>query len=223
MDRAVAVADAETVRRRDRGADPGLGVAHGALHVLALREPRGNRRRKRAAGAVGVPGRDARCGECDDAGGSRSGSRCSRRPAPWPPLISTALQPSVSSRRPCFSTAASLRRHRLVEQGRGFRQIGRDHRRQRNESVRSASTASGASRRSPEVATITGSSTTCFGDQRAEPRHDGVDDRRMRHHADLDRADRRDRKTPHRSARYELGRHRMDAADALWCSARSAP
>ena len=35
--------------------------------------------------------------------------------------------------------------------------------------VRNASTASAASRRSPEVATITGSSTTCFGDQRVSP------------------------------------------------------
>ena len=35
--------------------------------------------------------------------------------------------------------------------------------------VRNASTASAASSRSPEVATITGSSTTCFGDQRISP------------------------------------------------------
>ena len=28
-------------------------------------------------------------------------------PSPWPPLISTALQPSASNRLPCFSTAAS--------------------------------------------------------------------------------------------------------------------
>src|SRR5206468_4212161 len=34
MDRAVAVANAETVRRRNRGADPSLGVAHSTLHAL---------------------------------------------------------------------------------------------------------------------------------------------------------------------------------------------
>ena len=39
MDRPVAMADAEAVGRRDRGADPGLGVAHGGFHVLALCQP----------------------------------------------------------------------------------------------------------------------------------------------------------------------------------------
>ena len=69
MDRAVAVADAEAVCRRNRRADPGLGVAHGGLHVLALRETRGNRRGQRAAGAVGVSRGDARRGERDGAAG----------------------------------------------------------------------------------------------------------------------------------------------------------
>src|SRR5205085_6669496 len=68
MDRAVAVPDAETVRRRNRRADPGLGVAHGRLHALTLRQFRGNRRGERAAGAVGIFGGDARRGECGDTG-----------------------------------------------------------------------------------------------------------------------------------------------------------
>ena len=38
MHRAVAVADGETVGGGDRGADPGLGVAHGGFHVVALGE-----------------------------------------------------------------------------------------------------------------------------------------------------------------------------------------
>ena len=103
------MADAETVRRRDRGADPGLGVAHGGFHILALRKPRGDRRGQRAAGAMGVFGRDARRGERDDAGGVDRDSRCSRRPAPWPPLISTAWQPSASSRLPCCSIGGFAR------------------------------------------------------------------------------------------------------------------
>jgi hypothetical protein len=36
MDRSVAVADVETIRRRDRGADPGLGMAHRGFEILAL-------------------------------------------------------------------------------------------------------------------------------------------------------------------------------------------
>ena len=39
----MAVADAETIGRRDRGADPGLGVADGSFHIFALRESRCNR------------------------------------------------------------------------------------------------------------------------------------------------------------------------------------
>src|SRR5580765_2831172 len=59
MDRSVAVPDAEAVRRRDGSADKGLGVAHGAFHVVAFGESRGNCRGQRAAGAVGVFGGDA--------------------------------------------------------------------------------------------------------------------------------------------------------------------
>jgi hypothetical protein len=43
MDRPVAVADAELICCRDRGADPGLGVADGSFHIFALRESRCNR------------------------------------------------------------------------------------------------------------------------------------------------------------------------------------
>ena len=88
--------------------------------------------------------------------------------------------------------------------------------------VRSASTASAASSRSPEVATITGSSTTCFGDQRVEPGDDGIDDRRLRHHADLDRADVEIGKHRVDLRGDELGRHLMDAADAVVFCAVSA-
>src|SRR5882757_2823431 len=38
MDRPVAMADAEAIRGRDRGADPGFCVAHGGFHVRALCE-----------------------------------------------------------------------------------------------------------------------------------------------------------------------------------------
>ena len=36
MDRSIAVADVETIGRRDRGADPGLGLANRGFHVLTL-------------------------------------------------------------------------------------------------------------------------------------------------------------------------------------------
>ena len=64
--------------------------------------------------------------------------------------------------------------------------------------VRSASTASGASSRSPDVATITGSSTTCCGDQRVSPAAMASIAARLRHHADLDRLD------------VEIAEHRVD-------------
>ena len=42
VDRPMAVADAEAIGRRDRGADPGLGVAHRGFHVFALRKAGGD-------------------------------------------------------------------------------------------------------------------------------------------------------------------------------------
>src|SRR4051795_7822760 len=69
MDRAVAVADAEAVGGRDRRANPGLGVAHGALEILASGEPRGDRRGQRAAGTMGVASGNARRGQRDRGAG----------------------------------------------------------------------------------------------------------------------------------------------------------
>jgi len=64
--------------------------------------------------------------------------------------------------------------------------------------ARSASTASVASKRSPDVATITGSSTICFGDHRARLAAIESITRKLRDHADLDRLD------------LEVGKHRVD-------------
>src|SRR5690242_4265278 len=50
----VPVTDAEAVSRRNRRADPGLGIAYGDLDVLALGEARRDRRRQRASGAMCV-------------------------------------------------------------------------------------------------------------------------------------------------------------------------
>ena len=63
--------------------------------------------------------------------------------------------------------------------------------------VRIASTASGVSRRSPDVATITGSSTTGVGGDATRPLRHGFDDRGIAEHADLHRAD------------SEVGEHRI--------------
>src|SRR6185295_7162477 len=63
MDRAVTMPDTEAVCGGDRGVDPGLGVAHGGFHAFALGKPGGNRRGQRAAGAMGVFGRNARRGQ----------------------------------------------------------------------------------------------------------------------------------------------------------------
>ncbi len=65
-------------------------------------------------------------------------------------------------------------------------------------SRRKAATASTASSRSPEVATITGSSTMLRAPWRAEAFGHGLDRRHLRQHADLDRAD------------GEVAEHRVD-------------
>ena len=60
MDRPAAMADGEAIRVRDGRADEGLGVAHRRFEIGALGEFGCDRRRQRAAGAVGVIGRDPR-------------------------------------------------------------------------------------------------------------------------------------------------------------------
>ena len=42
---SMALADSETIRRLDRGADPGLGRSHRGFHVLAFGKARRDRRR----------------------------------------------------------------------------------------------------------------------------------------------------------------------------------
>ena len=42
MDRPIAVADIKAIGRRDRGADPGLGLANRGFHVIALGKARGD-------------------------------------------------------------------------------------------------------------------------------------------------------------------------------------
>ncbi len=79
---------------------------------------------------------------------------------------------------------------------------------------RNASIASATSRRSPEVATMTGSSTTCAGDQRARPADNGIDHGNVCDHADLDRFDIEigEHRIDLRS--HEIRRHRMDTCNA---------
>jgi hypothetical protein len=43
MDRPMAVADTEAIGRRDRGADPVLGLANRGFHILAPRKTRRDR------------------------------------------------------------------------------------------------------------------------------------------------------------------------------------
>ena len=42
MDRPVAVADVEAIGRRNRGADPGFGIDHRGLQLVAFRKARGD-------------------------------------------------------------------------------------------------------------------------------------------------------------------------------------
>ena len=54
MDRAMAMPDLKPVGRRNRGADPALGLLYGLQQGLAFRQARRNRRGQRAAGAMGI-------------------------------------------------------------------------------------------------------------------------------------------------------------------------
>src|SRR5580693_6233558 len=67
MDRPMAVADIEAISRRDRGADPGLGIADRCLQVLALRQSRCDGGGERAAGSVSILGGNAWAFERNDA------------------------------------------------------------------------------------------------------------------------------------------------------------
>ena len=95
-----------------------------------------------------------------------------RFPAPcaWPPLISTALRAEREQPLGLLAHLGFVARQRPIEQRGGLGQVGRDDR-ARAESARACSTsiAAGASSRSPDVAIITGSSTTCVCFQRSSP------------------------------------------------------
>src|SRR4051794_5980054 len=54
IDRAMATADLELVGRSDRAGYPCLGIANGGFQIAAKSEARGNRRRQRTSGAMGV-------------------------------------------------------------------------------------------------------------------------------------------------------------------------
>ena len=169
MDRPVAVADTKPIGRGDRGTDPGLGMTDRGCQVLALGKACRNGRRQRAAGAVGIFGRKAWRRQRDGAVPRRSDNRRFRCPAPWPPLISTARHPIASRRWPWRAIAASLCATGSSSNAAASGRFGVISEARGTSFVRSASTASGASSRSPDVATITGSSTTCRGDHRVSP------------------------------------------------------
>src|SRR5580700_6420628 len=63
MHRAVAGADLDPIRRRDGGADIGLGLAHRRVQGKPLGEAGGDRRRQGAAGAMSIFGCNTRRGE----------------------------------------------------------------------------------------------------------------------------------------------------------------
>src|ERR1700736_5254523 len=70
MDRPMAVADVEVGARRDRGADPCLGMTNRGFHLLALGETGRDGGGQRASGAMGIFGCDAWRGQRDGAAAS---------------------------------------------------------------------------------------------------------------------------------------------------------
>ena len=141
----------------------------------------------------------------------RPADRRFRRRSPWPPLISTARGAErqqlarlrfhfalrcARAARP--SSAAASGRLGVITSARGM------------SSRRSASIASGASSRSPEVATITGSSTMLSGVVAVEARRDRRDAPALATACRSSPRRPRDRRTPRRSARV------MKSAGTSW-------
>ncbi len=90
-------------------------------------------------------------------------------PVPWPPLISTALAPSARIRSACACISVSSAAISVSSKAAASGRLGVTTRARPRSSRRSVAIASGASSLSPEVATITGSSTTFVGFQRSSP------------------------------------------------------
>ena len=131
---------------------------------------RGPRRlpRTTAAGAMGIFRRDARRRQCDRAFGIDQ-IVDALAALPVPALDQHCLAPERKQSPALAFDVGLVRRHRLIEQRGSFRQVRRDQRGARNDFGPQRFDRLAASKRSPEVATITGSSTMCCGDQRESP------------------------------------------------------
>ena len=124
------------------------------------RQIRSDRGRERAAGAVRIRGVDARRLEFGEHPRRRTAGRRSRRPLAWPPLITTAGSPSRESLEPPHAPR--------LDRGSAPRSALRPPECSASRSARAAAVpaawrriASSSSRRSPLLATITGSTTRC--------------------------------------------------------------
>ena len=119
-------------------------------------------------------------------------------PTACPPLMSTARAPSASRRSPCSRMAVSVSAIGASSSAAASGRFGVTTSARGISTRLSTSIASGASSLSPEVAIMTGSSTTWLCRQRSRPAAMVSMTPRWRHHADLDRAD------------LEIGKNRVD-------------
>ena len=181
----VPMADRQSFRGGDGGADIGLGGGDGLAQANRL--GRGRRRWPRTG-----------CSRCRGCCGSRRAamrsaanpswsSRMSTLSAPsaWPPLIRTALGPSARIRSAWRATAGLVFRDLLVEERRCLRQVRRDEERFRQEHAAQRLDRLGHEQRIAACRDHHRIEHHRAGAMAVEPARDRLDDRRLREHADL--------------------------------------
>jgi len=185
----MAVADAELIGGGDRGADP--RPWHGARRFPYPRPSQGPRQWLKTIEHpvpwVFLGGDPRQRGQCDHAVAAEENSRLLSAPLPVATLdqqprgIPSAKKPLALAFDRAAALAATSSSSRLAASGR----FGVSKEASGMSLIRSASTASAASKPNrPEVATITGSRHDVLRRPALEPRDDGIDGCKLRHHPD---------------------------------------
>ena len=132
MQRSVAVADLEPIGGGDGRGDVGLGLLRRGDEIAALGEPGRDRRRQRAAGAVGIFGGDAFGRQAHDLAlpDQQIDAFSAVAVAAFDQHIARAERQDLARLHFHFAFVA---RERGAGQRGGLRQIGRHHQRKRNE------------------------------------------------------------------------------------------
>src|SRR5438034_370391 len=212
--RAVARADLDPTRGGERFRHVGLGGAHRLGQTESLGQAGGDRRRERAAGAMGILRRDAVGGKAHE---------CARLDqeidalgaAPMPAFDQHRPRPQREQPLALLAHLALVAGDRRIEQRRGLRQVRREDERARDERALERFDCVGGKK------LVAGG---CDHDRiehdfvlppALEPGRDRFDDDALGDHPDLDRADIEIGKNRVHLRGDELRRHVVDRAHAL--------